>query len=367
MTILPRRGATAVLAAGLAFTAAACGSSGNSPTSSLTPPKELSVGAGALLSGSALSGSFQLAISATTLQDLSARTGGSAVPTAIAQLVTGGSIQFAVRTTNGATLASLAKSGNSTQALGNEDLSFSVNAGGSPLVQVEIVGGDLYARAAVQQILTLAHVSPSKLAFLNNPALPPSLNFLHAAAAGDWLQLPLTGLTQLLHQVAPSAASSSTTSQLRQMLNQIFSQDLTVTRVGSSSLGDHLVVTGSAQTVLSGFLGALKSTVPSNPVFNKLNPSNIPNRTVTVDAYVKGGVLHELSLDLIQFAPASQQAKLAGQTAPITLTLSQSAPSITAPSSYTTVNIASILSGLLGAAGAAAGSSSVSSSGSGSG
>lgn len=357
MNILPRRGVTAVLAAGLALVTAACGHSTSPSTSSLPPARELAVGAGALLSGTGLSGTLQLAVSASTLEQLSATSGKTPIPAADASLITGGSLQFELRSTNGVSLETLSKSTNPAQDLASEQASFSLNAGGSALVQLELVGGDLYARAAVQQILTLAHVSPSKLAILSSPSLPPSLSFLHAAAAGDWLQLPLTGLTQLLHQVAPSAASSSSASQLRSMLGQLFSQDLTVTRAGSSSLGDHLVVSGSSQTVLTAFLGALKSTIPSNPIFNRINSTNIPNRTVTVDAYVKGGVLHELSLNLAQFAPASEQAALAGQSVPLTLTLSQSAPAISAPSTFTTVNLSGILSGLLGA-GALSGSGS---------
>jgi hypothetical protein len=114
-------------------------------------------------------------------------------------------------------------------------------------------------------------------------------------------------------------------------------KNVSVTRLGSDDKGDHLRLSGNAKTLANDAYQSFSTAVPGGAALSQAKPQNVPSRVVTVDAWVKDGVLSEISIDLSQFLDKKESA--AGQPLPITLTFTQHGGDITKPSGVTPVDL----------------------------
>lgn len=174
--------------------------------------------------------------------------------------------------------------------------------------------------------------------------LPAQAGFLGDLLAGKWIELDTSKL--------PASAAGTPTGSpspgpgqfaaLRAALATVLSKDVTTTRAAADPrLGDHLVLTADARTIGADLLGALKTALASLPGASTALgalPSSLPDKTLTVDEYVKDGTLSALRLRL--------DPLLAGASGPVTLAVDvASGATVTPPSSATPVDPAA-LSGL---------------------
>jgi hypothetical protein len=137
---------------------------------------------------------------------------------------------------------------------------------------------------------------------------------------------------------ASSSASAGAGPKLLGELNRIVKQDVTVTKAGSDSRGDHLQLTADVHALTKDLRQSVETSVPGGSVLSERLPAaGTSHKKVHVDAWVKDGALTELSIDLAQFAPADQVP--AGGTLPLTLTFDQSGAEITAPSGAVPVDL----------------------------
>jgi hypothetical protein len=337
----------AVVAAALTGVAA-CGT--NSGSSGGDPKSAVLDALTAYQNGKELTVTLKLDTSAADLKAFAALGDDPATLTdAQATAFTGGSIQIAIKSDK--SFKATAKDANASK---EGSLALVVNAGGSPkLIEVRVVDGTLYARANVQQIVSYAGDSFSDIQQFAD-AQSGTLPFLKPAVAGDWVKLQLNDLEQFAKSAsggstAPSLAPSQVAG-LQQALIDVLKKDISATKsTDGGSLGDHYVLTGSSRTVATDLVGVFKTQIASIPGASKLlanaDPTSVPDKTVTVDAYVKNGKVSAIKLNLGQFLDPADAAKFTGKTFNLEMDFADQAD-VSVPSGATEINLAALIGGL---------------------
>ena len=351
-----RHGTMSGIAALTLLLAAGCsgGAGGaNGGLGGLTPKNELSRSVSDLQNHNALTAT--LAVDATAADLVAAsRVGGSASSGMTAQqaaLIAGASISFELKAPAGKTLAQISgTNGGAVDVI--------VHLDGADVVEFRIVGGSVYVHTDAPKIVQILGKPASVLTNLENQ-LPPAFSFVRAAIQGQWLSVSKADAGALVQRFGAAASPNATQRQafITTLRNALLA-NVTVTRSGSTSAGDHLVLTGSVRTIVSGVFDAYRSMLGNNPLFSRFSKTQIPDRDVALDAYVQGGSLSQLSLNLLQFAPASQAAALAGKHIAASVSLLTSGADINAPGSSTPLNLTALLAGLSGIFGSGASNSS---------
>lgn len=115
----------------------------------------------------------------------------------------------------------------------------------------------------------------------------------------------------------------------------------TVTKVGSDSVGDHYRIVGQsrqlAQTIQTD-IAALPPPIPSLVGNVTGNVSKVEEQPVTIDAWVSGGVIKQIVLDLRQFRSGPGPANPVG----VKLEFAASSGGISAPAKATPVDLAKL-------------------------
>jgi len=369
MDVRARRLPTVLAVGLLAVTLAACGGFGGgkaggaggaagaaAASKDLAPQDALAAAVDGLANRDALDVTLKLAVSPEDLIAVS-KTGTSGKPLTPeqARLITSGDVQLTEKATDGAKL-SAAKPGAAAFA-------FAVHADGGAIVEMRSPDGKkLFVRADVKKIAGLAGkpVAPIEAQVA---ALPPTLAFAKDAVAGRWLTIDLTALQNLGKQFGGTALPSADPTAARQAASQLaaaLKRDVKATRGPASDRGDHLVLTASSRTLATDAVSTLSKAVPGGgAALKQLDPAKVPDTPITLDAYVKGGVLSVLSLDVAQFATGKDKADLAGKRLPLEITFATDVPSITTPTDAVTVDLTSVLGGLLGGLGGGGGKASL--------
>ena len=225
-------------------------------------------------------------------------------------------------------------------------------------VELRMIDKKLYARADIAGIAKLAGSSPEQVTgSIRGMASQAGFGFLSAAAAGRWIVADLSTLGGLFDKfgqqfgvgtgagaptgstVDPQAASRYQV--LRDAIGKAFSEDISVTKLGSDSVGDHYLGTvaslrgfyAKVRPALMQEMGMLSNTYQLPP------DSALPDRPASLDIWVKSGRVSRLELGLAQFLPAPPQA---GPVA-IRLDIDGEAAALTAPSDAVNVDIAGII------------------------
>jgi hypothetical protein len=163
--------------------------------------------------------------------------------------------------------------------------------------------------------------------------------FGQAFLAGKWVSLQAAVLSVLGGQLGGQTESSAPSEgpKLLAELKGVLSRDVTVTKLGSDSRGDHLEVTGDARKLAADIKSSITSSVPGGGALTDKLTVTGASKPVTLEAWVKDGALTELSVDLVQFAPKNTVP--AGATLPLTLTFDQSGDDITAPTGAVPIDL----------------------------
>lgn len=342
---MPRRIAI-VIAAVTATTGlvAGCGggsSGGSTPTSnnsSLSPAAELSSAVSSLGDAQTLTASLELGASGSQLLSFVKDQDSSAHLTAQqASEIAGLQLTFEVAAASGRNLSSLSGLSNS----GSTDISLVDN--GKDLLSLRLVQQVLYIQADLKDILNdLNQASAYRQITSAAGQLPP---FMTALVNDKWIKLPLSTLKSLGSQLGagtPPSASSGKSNQFIDALKSLLTKDVTVTRTSSGS-SDQLTLTANLRKLAGDITTTLGNEIPgAGSVLGKTDLSNVPDKSVTLDATVTDGSLSALSFDLGQIAKSGQR------TLPLQLSFAKSGPDISAPSGAVAVDLSS-LGSLLGA------------------
>ncbi|HZT64566.1 MAG TPA: hypothetical protein VFA11_02140 [Acidimicrobiales bacterium] len=252
------------------------------------------------------------------------------------------------------------------------DLRFELTAdvGAGPLVDLVEAHHTLYGRADVNQIMSLAKVTDpqAELTKIESQIPPvPALGFVKDLLAGQWVSLDLNQLKGLasdpqikqmlsgLGTTGMSQPSPSTLSRVRSAITSAFDRDLTVRHTGTDpQLGDRFVVSAPARQLVTDLAGSVSGLLPQMfqaPV-SKVG-SQVPDRTVSAEVFVKSGVLRALRLDVTQFD--SKLAAAAGGPVYLELDVTPTTQVPDGPAQSTPIDLQGVLSAVFGDLGSANG------------
>ena len=234
-------------------------------------------------------------------------------------------------------------------------------------VEMRYVGKKLYVRADVPAIAKLMDASPDDVNAAVQKLADNGFGFLRDAAAGKWLVADLGPLGDMLKGFAeqfggatghgaPAGATPSslpTSGQFQQAKDAIgkaLHDNTSVAREKSDAVGDHYVVTVNS---VRGLYAAILPVVSQFPLPQKPPAAGeIPDRPVTIDAWVKNGRIVRLELPLNQFGKGGQ-GRVAAR-----VDITRDAGDVTAPAGAVPVDVAGMvrkfvqsLSGLTGLGG----------------
>ena len=217
---------------------------------------------------------------------------------------------------------------------GGTDLDVQGINNGDALVELRAVGDTLYIQGDVRGILDLVN-KPKVYASLRaqTKSMP---SFVQAAVSGQWVSLPASALSSL-SALSGGAASASPGKGPRLLadLRRSIDRHATVTKEGSDSRGDHYVLHADARALAADLRASLAASVPGGSFVSQRIPNDVAKQDVQFDAWVRGGALSELSINVLQFADDAP----VGQTLPLTITFVRSGDDITAPSGVTPVDL----------------------------
>jgi len=337
-----RRRSTSLLAlavaAGLGLVSA-CGSGSSGGGTPADPKAELTSSVSNLSSTDVLTTTLKLEATGSDLRSIAAADGDK-LNAADADAIASAQLVVEAKTDDGSDLSD--KSGHKT------NVSVRVVSGGHTYLELRTVSGDLFVNADVKGFLGLIHKQQTYTEVKARAASLPT--FIRAAVDGQWVTLSGAAAQGLAGQlgVTSQPSSSARSQKLIDDLKRILSTDVAVKRAGSDARGDHLVLSGNTRRLATDLYTAANTSVPgASTALARANPSEVPSRNVTVDAWVKDGTLSEISLDIAQFAPSSQTQ---GHHLRVALTFDRSGGDISKPSGATPVDL-SQLSTLVGALG----------------
>jgi hypothetical protein len=272
----------------------------------------------------------------TTVQELEALPGGT--PPNVAKLIAGGSIVVREATASGRPLSSLRQLSGLGQELSSVELDVVGELDGSPLVELRAVGGVLYAQLNVAGLgSVLASLGRSLSAAEGQ--LPPAVAAdpaVHALFDGEWVSLDLESALRQLGSAGVIHSGSAGRAQARGLvgaLSSALAREVHVAKLGQvARLGTDLVLSADAQNLAKALLSAASQVLPKQVTSKEVSQAvaRLPHRTAQLHAYVAGGTLTRISLDLAQLAKKGELP--AGTTLPLVLEVSHAPVAITAPS-----------------------------------
>ena len=302
--------AAGALAVGL--TLAACGSAAQGGAADQTSQQAVNSAISALGKQSSLSVRVSIPITPERAQQLSKK-GGQALTPAQAQTVASGSLLLTERTGHGEAL-------DSTQAQTDQANSYSVSltVGSDTPVDVRYVGQSLYVRVQASKLASDVGQSPSRVSGLQSSLAQANLLVPGPSALGQdqWVEIShaslesLAPLRQAESQVGNLAGLEASATRLGADLGRALSANSTVARTVSSRAGDGYSVTVDAHGLLTALAPDIQSTLGALPkvgssITSKINNAegSIPaGQTAVIDVYVSNGALHQVDVDLNQFA-----------------------------------------------------------------
>ncbi|HVV75904.1 MAG TPA: hypothetical protein VHC43_07695 [Mycobacteriales bacterium] len=338
---MPARSVRTSLAVAIAAALlAACGSSSSGGTKGGTanesPAAELSSAIHALGSAHTLDLTLSLGSSGADLLQIASGLGGDGPTKAQADAIGNDHIGVELQAAPGETIRG-SSTGTSTSGTA---FAFTVGDDKRNYLTFESVGGSLYAQIDLRYFLPLVNGAPSIKSLERQVAGAPA--FVRDALAGKWISLPAATLKSfegLASGAAGATPSASRLSELRAKLLTTLLAHLQVARAQASA-PNALNVTFNLRTLISDEYAAigpmLSSLVPSAGALPALHATSIPDEPIHLDTTVVNGALEEVVLDAGQF-DTKQRISV-----PIDLNIAQHGPTITAPTSYTPIDLSSI-------------------------
>jgi hypothetical protein len=291
----------------------------------------------------------------TTLQQLEALAlkdgGGSPTPeqAMIVNELLGSQLTYSVR--SGIPLDKLPATGSPASSV-----EFALNMPNGALFDFRYVNQTLYGRVNFSMITNLSSSARFSLQKLRNAAnkYASTLPWLGTFVNGGWVSITNADLHELISlytlglQQKGQQLPTISPQQERQMVSQIttsVAQDATITSPSSGQYVatiDLRVLAKDVVTPLATEIATLSPNARASMMLGQL--SQVPNKNVTIDLSTSGNQLSKLTLNLAQFgsSPADQSANI-----PLEFDFSPSAPSISAPSGATQINVTQLLQAVM--------------------
>jgi hypothetical protein len=310
------------------------GNGGGSNNSWRSPANELASAFGALGHASTLTAKLELGTTASELGPILNSLGAHLTPSETATLA-GAQISIEVVAPSGKTIDSL---GSDASA---EAFDLTVGSNGTHYLSLTSVNKTLYLKLDIKDLLAAVGQSQAYTKLQRQIATLPS--FVQALFNDRWISLPSATVKAVEKSLArlgfPNLTNSPGAGEEQKLLTGLktaFNKDIKVTRV-STGTTDHLVLSANTRTLLPSLLHTVYSVIPGEAdAPGEGPPRSFPSEAVTLDAFVTGGALSELSLNLGQFDKGK------ALDLPLDLLFARSGPTISAPSGAVPVNAAAL-------------------------
>lgn len=285
-----------------------------------------------------------------------------AAPEALADVLLGGSISWTIDPAGERTMRDLQDMPEDTPAaevFAAMDLSVAVAADGGPIAQLRLVDGDLYAAADLGRIGSIAGKAGGPEAAdsvddLAQQAPPGVAPLLEDVRAGEWVRLPLAPYAKTIDELGASEAPAP--EGLEDDLLAAVKPFVQVTDAGGEGGERVLDVQVQAKKAVEALISAVQRTalapqlddVPADAL------SGMTDGTVEGQVRLQDGHLTSVVLDLASAARLSTQTvpDLFGST--LTVTVDDTADEVVAPEPVSDIDVAELVEGLMGGAGAGA-------------
>jgi hypothetical protein len=334
--------------ASAALLATACGGGGSLDVES-NPSQALSDAAQSLANSDALEAVFRLDADADDLAALAAE-GGDELPADVAEVITNSSLR--VR----------------SQGSGDDgQFEMAVIIDGDESIEIRGIGQEIYIRADVRGLLDRFDTTGTAAAELEaglEQMQASGLDFVGAAVEGEWIHL--TGVQQIMEMMQGFAGGQpdeaeveQVTEQVKQRLQQFFSDEVEVSYIGSEDAGERVRATATGEELLAlgeevfalmgplaaGFAGGQDPSAAIDELRAEAG-ADAENFTLPIDVWIDGDRISRVGFDLIAFAELN--AEMMGEDAEVpegldrlalVIDLNEFGDSIEAPDDAVEVNL----------------------------
>ncbi|HEY4409786.1 MAG TPA: hypothetical protein VGO87_07875 [Acidimicrobiia bacterium] len=221
-------------------------------------------------------------------------------------------------------------------------------------VELRYVGKKVYLRADVPALVKLMGASPDEVNATVDGLAQNGFPFLKDAAAGKWLTADFGAMGDMFKGLAKQLAggagagapattptSAPTASQFKQAKDAIgkaLRDNTSIAKQKGDDTGDHYLVTVNS---LRGLYAAVLPVISQFPIPGGARApaaSEVPDRPVAIDAWVKGGRIVRIEVPLNQFDTQAPPGRVA-----VRVDIARDASPVTAPADAVNVDIAGIL------------------------
>ncbi|GHF87601.1 hypothetical protein GCM10018790_76370 [Kitasatospora xanthocidica] len=234
---------------------------------------------------------------------------------------------------------------------------------GAPLLEYRQVDAKGYLHVDAKGVVKLTGEDPSEVDAVTKD-LPPEMAAVKDVLAGKWVELDLQALADEAKKndgkkASPSAAPTADPEAAKQLLNSlkdVLGRTVTYEDKGKKDGTEHIWMSAPARQLVDELFKAVKPVADKFPQqfkkFPSKAPSDVPDRKVGVDLYLKDGAFSSATFDLAQLADKIEP----GVNFPVKLAFDKSAPNVQAPADATKLTSEDLMKAVLGfAAGPGAG------------
>ncbi|MET8546087.1 hypothetical protein ABZW03_36470 [Kitasatospora sp. NPDC004799] len=209
---------------------------------------------------------------------------------------------------------------------------------GTALLEYRQVDGTGYLHADAKGLVKLSGEDPSVVDEMRKD-LPEKLKPVGDVLAGKWVGFDLQALADRAKEsdgkkAAPSAAPSVDPELGGELLNSIkdvLGRTVTYEDKGKKDGTEHLWISAPARQLVDEMYKAVKPLSAKFPkqlgTFPDQAPSDVPDRRIGLDLYLKNGAFSSATFDLAQLADKVEP----GVNFPVKLAFNQAAPAVQAP------------------------------------
>nr|BFD95611.1 hypothetical protein KitaXyl93_69710 [Kitasatospora sp. Xyl93] len=222
---------------------------------------------------------------------------------------------------------------------------------GTALLEYRQVDGTGYLHADAKALVKLVGEDPSVVDEMRED-LPEKLKPVGDVLAGKWVSFDLQSLADRAKESDGKKAAPGVDPELgNQLLNSVkdvLGRTVTYEDKGKKDGTEHLWVSAPARQLVDEMYKAVKPLSTKFPKqlggFPDQAPSDVPDRRIGLDLYLKGGAFSSATFDLAQLADKVEP----GVNFPVKLAFNQAAPNVQAPGDAVKVTDEQLTDAVLG-------------------
>ncbi|MEU9044868.1 MULTISPECIES: hypothetical protein [unclassified Kitasatospora] len=228
---------------------------------------------------------------------------------------------------------------------------------GTALLEYRQVDATGYLHVDAKGLVKLVGEDPSQVDAVSKD-LPPDMGPVKEVLAGTWVSLDLQELADEAKKndgkkATPSAAPTADPEAAKQLVNSlkdVLSRTVTYEDKGKKDGAEHIWLSAPARQLVDEMFKAVKPVADKFPQqfgkFPSQAPSDVPDRKVGVDLYLKNGAFSSATFDLAQLQDKIEP----GVNFPVKLAFNQSAPNVQVPAGAVKMTSADLTKAVLGLA-----------------